>query len=146
MPSQHKIRKDLIEYLIIERLDNKFIDETNDTSATVRVFADMSNIMMGPQIVEKLKSAVVSFTQNYFRSAGENPRAAELPITANYIFGRFDPTFADYALPGLMSFIMFYAPLKLCTFSMLKEREEGLLERSLVAGVRVDDYLISHIG
>ena len=133
---------------LVERLENKFLDESNDTydtSGTVRVFADMSNIMMGPQIVEKLRTAIVEFLQNYFRSVGENPRAAEIPLIPDYIYGRFDPTFADYALPGLMSFVMFYAPLKLCTFSMLKEREEGILERSLVAGVKVYDYLLSHI-
>lgn len=133
---------------LVERLENKFINEdslNSSLSGTVRVFADMSNIMMGPQVIDKLRSAIVSVVERYFRSVGENPRAAELPLTSYYVFGRFDPTFAEYALPGLMSFIMFYAPLKLCTFSMLKEREEGILDRSLVAGVRVHDYLISHI-
>lgn len=109
---------------LLERLDSKFLDDTNqttvDTSGTVRVFADMSNVMMGPQVVDKLRSAVVSFLKNHLQSEGQNPRAAEIPLIPEYIYGRYDPTFAEYALPGLMSFIMFYAPLKLCTFSMLK--------------------------
>lgn len=135
---------------LIDRLENKFLDDSSndsfsDSAGTVGVYADMSNIMMGPQIVEHLRKTVIEFLQNYFRSINENPRIAEIPLISEYIYGRFDPTFAEYALPGLMSFIMFYAPLKLCTFSMLKEREEGILERSLVAGVNIADYLISHI-
>ncbi|XP_054166955.1 uncharacterized protein LOC128964390 [Oppia nitens] len=135
---------------LVERIESKFTDDQNDTAifgsqSTVNLYADMSNIMVGPQIVDKVRVTVINFLKHYFQSVDENPRIAEVPLVPQYIYGRYDPTFAEYALPGLMSFILFYAPLKLCTFAMLKDREEGILERSLVAGVNVSDYIVSHI-
>lgn len=130
---------------LTDRIEYNMFANLSDNSDSLKVHIDMSNIMIGPKIFETLRNAMKKFLQNYFIENGGNPRIAEIPLVYDYVYGRYDPTFAEYALPGLMAFVMFYAPLKLCTFSMLKEREEGLLERSLVAGVSAVDYLISHI-
>lgn len=61
------------------------------------------------------------------------------------VYGNENPTFTEFMAPGVLLSITFLAAVALTTLSFVLERKEGLLERSLVAGVSSFEFLMSHV-
>jgi hypothetical protein len=51
------------------------------------------------------------------------------------IYGDKSPTFTEFMAPGVILSIAFLAAVALTALAFVMERKEGLLERSLVAGI-----------
>jgi hypothetical protein len=51
------------------------------------------------------------------------------------IYGDKSPTFTEFMAPGVVLSIAFLAAVALTALAFVMERKEGLLERSLVAGI-----------
>lgn len=77
---------------------------------------------------------------------GQNPAGFELPIKFDHpIYGGKDPSFTEFMAPGVLLSIAFLAAVALTALAFVMERKEGLLERSLVAGVTSYEFLLSHV-
>nr|AMQ10350.1 ABC transporter G family member 5 [Mythimna separata] len=61
------------------------------------------------------------------------------------IYGLDVPNFTDFAGPGVILTIVFFLAVALTSGSMLAERNEGILERSLVSGITGTEILFSHV-
>ncbi|KAG6451239.1 hypothetical protein O3G_MSEX007021 [Manduca sexta] len=63
-------------------------------------------------------------------------RIMSIPVYFNKpIYGLDVPNFTDFAGPGVILTIIFFLAVALTSGSMLAERNEGILERSLVSGI-----------
>ncbi|KAG7297380.1 hypothetical protein JYU34_019359 [Plutella xylostella] len=63
----------------------------------------------------------------------------------NPIYGLKIPNFTDFAGPGVILTIIFFLAVALTSGAMLAERNEGILERSLVSGITGTEILFSHV-
>lgn len=61
------------------------------------------------------------------------------------MYGDEHPTFTEFMAPGVLLSIAFLAAVALTALSFVLERKEGLLERSLIAGVTSHEFMISHV-
>ncbi|CAB3227744.1 unnamed protein product [Arctia plantaginis] len=73
-------------------------------------------------------------------------RIMSIPVHFNKpIYGLDVPNFTDFAGPGVILTIVFFLAVALTSGSMLAERNEGILERSLVSGITGTEILFSHV-
>ncbi|KAG6451240.1 ABC transporter G family member 20 isoform X2 [Manduca sexta] len=73
-------------------------------------------------------------------------RIMSIPVYFNKpIYGLDVPNFTDFAGPGVILTIIFFLAVALTSGSMLAERNEGILERSLVSGITGTEILFSHV-
>ena len=76
----------------------------------------------------------------------QNPAAFEFPIKFDApVYGVKSPSFTEFMAPGVLLSIAFLAAVALTALAFVMERKEGLLERSLVAGVSSYEFLFSHV-
>lgn len=61
------------------------------------------------------------------------------------VYGGQSPSFTEFMAPGVLLSISFLAAVALTALAFVMERKEGLLERSLVAGVTSYEFLLSHV-
>ena len=77
---------------------------------------------------------------------GYNPATVTLPITVEEtVYGEQNPSMTAFMAPGVILLIAYYATTALTALSLVLERKDGLLERSLTAGVTSIEFLTSHI-
>ncbi|XP_027200085.2 ABC transporter G family member 20-like [Dermatophagoides pteronyssinus] len=120
----------------------------NDTieSSNIKLYLDMSNQVIGFVLLRTFFLAFQSFAQDYLSILGYNPATVTLPITIEkVIYGTVNPSMTEFMAPGVIILIAYYATTALTALSLVLERKDGLLERSLVAGVNSFEFLISHI-
>ena len=76
----------------------------------------------------------------------QNPAAFDFPVKFEApIYGDKQPSFTEFMAPGVLLSIAFLAAVALTALAFVMERKEGLLERSLVAGVTSYEFLFSHV-
>lgn len=87
-----------------------------------------------------------SFFQDYLASCEIDIKIGTIPIRFNDpIYGYRDPNFTDFAAPGVILTIIFFLAVALTSGAMLLERNEGILERSLVNGITPIECLFAHV-
>ncbi len=124
---------------------NEITDEELENSK-IKLYADMSNSIIGSHINQYLTKAYEEFFQNYSTTLGYNPNAFSLPIIVEQtIYGSIDPIYTEYLLPGVMLGTFHNLPMILAAFVLLTERRGGHLERSFVAGVKPIEILTAQI-
>ena len=106
----------------------------------------MSNQVIGFVLLRSFFLAFQTFAQDYLALLGYNPATVTLPITIEkVIYGNLHPSMTEFMAPGVIILIAYYATTALTALSLVLERKDGLLERSLVAGVNSIEFLASHI-
>jgi ABC-type multidrug transport system ATPase subunit/ABC-type multidrug transport system permease subunit len=121
--------------------DNDTIDSSN-----IKLYLDMSNQVIGFVLLRSFFLAFQTFAQDYLSLLGYNPATVTLPITIEkVIYGNLHPSMTEFMAPGVIILIAYYATTALTALSLVLERKDGLLERSLVAGVNSIEFLASHI-
>lgn len=121
--------------------DNDTIEFSN-----VGVHLDMTNQIIGYQLQRTLLEAYETFSADVSTQLGQNPAAFQLPVRFEEpVYGGTDPSFTEFMAPGVLLSIAFLAAVALTALAFVMERKEGLLERSLVAGVTSYEFLLSHV-
>ncbi|RWS05622.1 ABC transporter G family member 20-like protein [Dinothrombium tinctorium] len=120
----------------------------NDTviQSNIEVYLDMTNHLIGYKLQRTLLETFQKFAKEVLVSMSQNPAVVEIPIDFKPpVYGEREPTFTEFMAPGVLLSIAFLAAVALTTLAFVLERKEGLLERSLVAGVTSLEFLISHV-
>ncbi|RWS27539.1 ABC transporter G family member 20-like protein [Leptotrombidium deliense] len=121
-------------------VDNETVRQSN-----VEVHLDMTNQLIGYKIQRTLLESFQNFAKNMLIAEQQNPALVELPVQfVEPVYGG-EPTFTEFMAPGVLLSITFLAAVALTALAFVMERKEGLLERSLVAGVTSFEFLLSHI-
>ncbi|XP_014666455.1 PREDICTED: ABC transporter G family member 20-like [Priapulus caudatus] len=124
---------------------------TNATSeiidgGSVHVYQDITNQQISLSLTQELLSAFETFARNTLYSMGFNPGAADIPIKfEDPVYGDTSLQFTDYMAPGIICTVTFFMAVGLTSLSFITERKEGLLDRSMVAGVTPVEVMIAHI-
>jgi len=122
------------------------VDNETIEGSTVKVHLDMTNQIIGYQLQRTLMNAWQTFSHDTTKRMGQNPKAFEFPVKLEEpIYGAKTPSFTEFMAPGVLLSIAFLAAVALTALAFVMERKEGLLERSLVAGVSSYEFLFSHV-
>jgi len=122
------------------------VDNTTVDSSNIDMYLDMTNQIIGYQLQRSVLRAWRSFSADVSARMGQNPAAFEFPVHFQTpIYGGHNPSFTEFMAPGVLLSISFLAAVALTALAFVMERKEGLLERSLVAGVTSFEFLLSHV-
>lgn len=93
-----------------------------------------------------LQYTFFAFVENMLQDCDINPKLGRVPVEWNTpIYGYQNPNFTDFAAPGVILTIIFFLSVAITSGAMLIERNEGMLERCLVAGITGPEILLSQV-
>ncbi|KAL0122984.1 hypothetical protein PUN28_007557 [Cardiocondyla obscurior] len=132
---------------LMKRIDfGKDAKEWDVNAGEMKVVMDMSNQQIGQLLQKDLISAYQDFAREVTVACNYSAKLTSIPVNFNTpIYGPQDPNFTDFAAPGVILTIIFFLSIALTSGSMLMERNEGLLERSLVSGLTGTEILFSQV-
>ena len=126
-----------------------YLSETNEETlkeSQIHVHIDRSNYLIGQQIEVHLLLAMNKFIALAANTTRINPDIFNMPLDFEEpIYGNSDHTLKDFMIPGQYVTMVFYVTSLLTAHMIIDERREGLLERSVVAGVSALEFLLSNL-
>lgn len=132
---------------LMARLEQgKDVDEWSVMYADMNVVMDMSNQQIGQLLQRDLLYSYQDFAREVTVSCNYSEKLTSIPVNFRKpIYGPLDPNFTDFAAPGVILTIIFFLSVALTSGAMLLERNEGLLERSLVSGLTGPEILFGQV-
>ncbi|XP_037813474.1 ABC transporter G family member 23 [Lucilia sericata] len=132
---------------LVERTENgRYTDDATVESSDLNVKLDMSNQQISTLLYRDLQYAFFSFVENILTDCDLNPKLGRVPVNWHQpIYGFNNPNFTDFAAPGVILTIIFFLSVAITSGAMLIERNEGMLERCLVAGITGPEILLAQV-
>ncbi|XP_054159939.1 ABC transporter G family member 20-like [Oppia nitens] len=114
--------------------------------SSIKLQLDMSNQVIGFQIQRHIYTAFAKFLGFLAINYGINPDALKPPIVVGPpIYGVKNQSLITFIAPGALIMVAYFSTTVMTTHLLIKERNDGLAERSLVAGVSPFEFVLSHI-
>lgn len=130
-----------LRVMMAGEVDNSTIEASN-----IHLYPDMTNQMISLKLYESITYSFISFGKDVLSMLGQSTSIVDLPVVLEKpIYGEKAPTFTEFMAPGVVLSIAFLAAVALTALAFVMERKEGLLERSLVAGVSSTEFMLSHV-
>lgn len=121
-------------------------DEWSIAYSNMLITMDMSNQQIALLLKRDLYSSYLDFAKEVTVACNYSSKLASVPVNFKTpIYGPLDPNFTDFAAPGVILTIIFFLSVALTSGAMLLERNEGLLERSLVSGLTGTEILFGQV-
>ncbi|KAI9558715.1 ABC protein [Daphnia sinensis] len=118
----------------------------NIMRSRISVNMDSSNQQIDVFIEKWLMEAFRDFLQSFMKSCQYEPEAGYIPIVfLDPVYGKKDTPFTEFMAPGLIISIIYFMAVSLTSGVFVAERKQGLLDRSLVAGVTMTEILVGHL-
>ncbi|KAF5286473.1 hypothetical protein FQR65_LT12556 [Abscondita terminalis] len=118
----------------------------NDACSSMDVVNDESVIVVKNYIKKAMYDSFNDLIEKYVTSCNESSHLMTLPIMWKpAVYGIQDEDLTNFASPGITLTLIFIFSAAMSACSLLIERNEGILERSLVMGVKSFELLVSHI-
>ncbi|XP_025989542.1 ABC transporter G family member 20 isoform X2 [Solenopsis invicta] len=112
----------------------------------MKIVLDMSNQQIGQLLQRDLFYAFEDFARELIVACNYSEKVSSIPINFKKpIYGPQNPNFTDFAAPGVILTILFFLSVALTSGSLLLERNEGLLERTLVSGLTGTEILFGQV-
>ncbi|KAE9545466.1 hypothetical protein AGLY_001009 [Aphis glycines] len=123
----------------------KFIDTPNeyDTQALSYMHFAKHNLLFKNQIILDVTNAMRSLIYNTLNSCSNNPKVAGLPMEFNALYGKEVKVHVHSTAAVFLAMGAFYFSSIYSVSTMLSERMDGILSRSMFAGVTILELLIS---
>ncbi|XP_011305876.1 ABC transporter G family member 23 [Fopius arisanus] len=132
---------------IVARIaEGKDAESWTATYADISIALDMSNQQIAQLLKRDIYKSFEKFAADIAEGCNYSRRATTIPIYFNQpIYGPEEPNFTNFAAPGIILTIIFFLSVALTSGAMLLERNEGLLERSLVSGITGTEILFGQV-
>ncbi|CAH0385995.1 unnamed protein product [Bemisia tabaci] len=112
--------------------------------SSVDVWVDLSNQYIGNMVRRDIYYATQNFLQSIFMVCGDSPRLGSLPIVFNEpIHDIGTPGFIHFASVAFIILSSFYFPLISSEALILNDKMEGIIERSVVAGMKFAEIAVA---
>ncbi|XP_053619421.1 ABC transporter G family member 23 isoform X2 [Plodia interpunctella] len=126
--------------------DPRHTDNFTIDNSMITVHIDDTDKQVEWMLTRDLMSALSSTTEHLTKICDLPLRMMTLPVNFHDpLYGTKEPDFTDFAGPGVILTIIFFLAVALTSGAMLAERNEGILERSLVSGITGTEILFSHV-
>jgi len=121
-------------------------DESTRNQSTTQVFLDMTNQQIAYTLQKGIADGFEDFMTELLKDCNMPEDMANLPLHFNTpIYGAPDPNFTEFMAPGIIIIIIFFLAVGLTGEAFIAEKQDGILDRSWVAGVLPSEVMISHI-
>ncbi|XP_046645726.1 ABC transporter G family member 20-like [Daphnia pulicaria] len=118
----------------------------NIIRSRISINMDSSNQQIDVFIEKWLVEAFENFIQDFLKVCGNVPEAGYLPIVfLDPVYGQKNTPFTEFMAPGLIISIVYNMAVALTAGVFITERKQGLIDRSLVAGVQMPEILLSYL-
>ncbi|KAH9423986.1 Canalicular multispecific organic anion transporter 1 [Dermatophagoides pteronyssinus] len=127
-------------------IDYMSMDNETLAESFVDLYLDMSSQFHAMKIKEKIYEAFHKFSRHLLAENGYNPDVADSPIRIPApLMGNENPTVTEFMAPAFIMSLSFFASIATAALTLVLERKDGLLQRSLVSGVYPNEYILSHV-
>ncbi|EFX78468.1 ABC protein, subfamily ABCH [Daphnia pulex] len=132
--------------IIIRQSDGSASSNETVIGSRIGVTMDFSNQQISVVLQRRLNEAFEDFTNDILRACDYEPTAGNIPVTfLDPVYGKKDSTYTEFMAPGMILTIVYFIAVALTAGVFISERKEGLLDRSLVAGVQMTEVLLAHL-
>jgi len=124
------------------------IDSDKETrkESTTEVYLDMTNQQVAYTMQKKIADGFSNFMSDLLKDCDLPEDMADLPLNFNSpVYGSANPNFTEFMAPGIIIIIIFFLAVALTGEAFIAEKQDGLLDRSWVAGVLPIEVMLSHI-
>lgn len=126
--------------------DPRHTDNDTILSSQIEVHVDDTDKQMEWMLNRDVQESLMEAVEHLSEVCELPKKLMSVPVNFNKpIFGLKVPNFTDFAGPGVILTIIFFLAVALTSGSMLAERNEGILERSLVSGITGTEILFAHV-
>jgi len=113
--------------------------------SSINIRMDVTNQHIAFTLQLKFVEAFEKFTKQLFRTCEIPEGIANLPLIFDTpIYGNLELTFTDFMAPGIILTIVHSMALGYSAMIIIMERNEGLLDRTWVAGVSPGQFALAH--
>lgn len=120
--------------------------EKSRNQSTAQFYLDMTNQQVAFTMQKAISDSYSTFMSDLLKDCNFPQDMASLPLRFNDpIYGDFNPSFTEFMAPGIIIIIIFFLAVGLTGEAFIAEKQDGLLDRSWVAGVLPLEVMLSHI-
>lgn len=113
--------------------------------SSIKIRMDVTNQHIAFTLQMKFMEAFEAFTKQIFQVCDLPTEHASIPLVFEEpIYGSHELTFTDFMAPGIILTIVHSMALGYSAMIIIMERNEGLLDRTWVAGVTPGEFALSH--
>ncbi|EFX79372.1 ABC protein, subfamily ABCH [Daphnia pulex] len=118
----------------------------NIIRSRISVNIDSSNQVIYSSIEKWILEAFEDFYKNFMRSCEHEPEAGFIPLEfLDPVYGQNDTPFTEFLSAGIIISLVYFMGVSLTAGVFITEKQQGLLDRNLVAGVKMTEVLMSHL-
>lgn len=118
-------------------------------ASNIHLYLDMTNPVLGAFVISNVFLSFYKLMKEYLGKIGYNPNVLSAPMTiAEVVYGTMDlnaMTMTEFITPGLIILIAFFSTAAVAGLALILEQKDGLMKRSLVAGVQPLESLLAHV-
>ncbi|XP_054160056.1 ABC transporter G family member 20-like [Oppia nitens] len=123
-------------------------DSAVESIPKIGLYLDTTNYVISNTIQKELYLTYNRTALMMAELAGANISADGLPnpiAIEGIVYGVESPQMTEFMAPGLISMAIFFAAMALTAITLVLERKDGVFERTLVAGVKTFEFIVSQI-
>ncbi|XP_025200889.1 LOW QUALITY PROTEIN: ABC transporter G family member 23-like [Melanaphis sacchari] len=124
---------------------NLFVNRYDIDSSSVQITLDSTNYIMKLKIKNDITSTFVKTFKQAAKYCNISEKSYTYPISIQSIGNVKVTEFIHSASPGFIVLLTFYFPMILSTGLLLSEKDEGIMSRIMVAGVKFLEFFVSVI-
>ncbi|KAI9558265.1 ABC protein [Daphnia sinensis] len=118
----------------------------NIIRSRISVKIDSTNQQIDAFIEKWLLEGFGNFFKDFMVSCGNEPEAGYIPVVfEDPIYGKKDTPYTEFMAAGLIISIIYFMGVSLTAGVFVTERKQGLMDRSLVAGVQMVEILMGYL-
>ncbi|XP_032784335.2 ABC transporter G family member 20 [Daphnia magna] len=118
----------------------------NIIRSRINVRMDSTNQQIEAFIEKWLLEGFGDFFKDFMVACGHEPEAGYIPIVfEDPMYGKKDTPYTEFMAAGLIISIIYFMGVSLTAGVFVSERKQGLLDRSLVAGVQMVEILTGYL-
>lgn len=118
---------------------------SNFTIHEIQVYLDQTDRQITFILQRKLNNMFQNVMEQIMIDCGKSRRIGSIPIAFETIYGSFDDEMKRSMAPGIFITLYFFLAAMLTSSAFVNDRVDGIWDRTLLAGVRPIEILISHI-
>lgn len=131
----------LLEWYSNEPIPNSTLDQS-----TIHLYGDVSNAQIAGIIENRTLQAYNGFIDSLSSYYNRTANVLKPPeFDSPPVYGKLGLSLTDYMGPGVLTSITFGISIGLTAVALIVERNEGLIDRTWVAGVSVSEIIISQV-
>lgn len=123
--------------------------ETGNRLPTIGLHLDTTNYVITNTIQKELwlsfNRSMAIASETFGLDSTESAHIPNPISVESVVYGSESPTMVEFMAPGLISMAIFFAAMALTAIQLVLERKDGVFERTLVAGVKTFEFIVSQI-